>query len=147
MDAVVREEDAEAYVQGVCFKTGPPRRTGVELEWLVHDRTDARLPVPVARLDAALAPLEAPGGLPYGGRITREPGGQVELSSLPADSPAGCVDAAAADLAVLRRTLALEGLALGGWGLDPYRAPARMLDHPRYRAMEAYFDGDGPWGR
>ena len=31
------EEDAEAHVHGICFKTGPPRRVGVELEWLVRD--------------------------------------------------------------------------------------------------------------
>jgi glutamate--cysteine ligase len=29
------EEAALAFVHGICFKTGPPRRVGVELEWLV----------------------------------------------------------------------------------------------------------------
>ncbi|MEU2721285.1 ergothioneine biosynthesis glutamate--cysteine ligase EgtA [Streptomyces smyrnaeus] len=30
------EAAALAYVHGICFKTGPPRRVGVELEWLVR---------------------------------------------------------------------------------------------------------------
>ncbi|MCF6522325.1 ergothioneine biosynthesis glutamate--cysteine ligase EgtA [Streptomyces sp. JJ36] len=147
MNPVVGEEDAERHVRGVCFKTGPPRRTGVELEWLVRDPADPHLPVPAARLDAALAPLTARGGLPYGGRITLEPGGQVELSSRPAGSPAACVAAVAAELAVLRRHLAGAGLVLDGTGLDAHRSPPRILDQPRYRAMEAHFDRDGPWGR
>ena len=31
------EADAEAQVHGICFKTGPPQRVGVELEWLARD--------------------------------------------------------------------------------------------------------------
>jgi ergothioneine biosynthesis glutamate--cysteine ligase EgtA len=141
------EDAAEAHVRGVCFKTGPPARTGVELEWLVHDRTDPRALIPPDRLDAALAPVEAPGSLPHGSRLTREPGGQVELSSPPALTPAACVEATAADLAVLREAADRAGLALVGRGLDAHRSPPRVLDHPRYRAMERYFDREGPWGR
>ncbi len=33
----ISETEAEARAHGICFKTGPPRRVGVELEWLVHD--------------------------------------------------------------------------------------------------------------
>jgi glutamate--cysteine ligase len=53
----------------------------------------------------------------------------------------------AADLAVLREAVERAGLALVGNGLDPYREPPRVLDHPRYRAMESFFDREGPWGR
>jgi glutamate--cysteine ligase len=141
------EDDAEAHVLGVCFKTGPPQRTGVELEWLVYDRSDPRIPMTADRLDAALAPVEAPGGMPRGSRITREPGGQVELSSPPAGSPAACVEAMAADVAALREAMDRAGLVLVGRGLDPYRDPPRILDHPRYAAMERFFDREGPWGR
>ena len=141
------EDDAEAHVRGVCFKTGPPARTGVELEWLVQDRSDPRALIPVDRLDAALAPVEAPGALPRGSRLTREPGGQVELSSPPAPDLAECVTAMAADLAVLRAAVDEAGLVLVGRGLDPYREPPRVLDHPRYQAMERFFDREGPWGR
>jgi ergothioneine biosynthesis glutamate--cysteine ligase EgtA len=140
-------EEAEAYVHGVCFKTGPPQRTGVETEWLVQDRRDPRHQVSVDRLNAALGPVEPPGALPGGSRLTREPGGQVELSSAPLSSLAGCVAAMAADLAVLRAAVERAGLTLVGQGLDPWRAPPRTLDHPRYRAMERFFDQAGPWGR
>lgn len=141
------EDGAEAHVRGVCFKTGPPERTGVELEWLVQDRSDPRELIPVERLDAALAPVEAPGALPRGSRLTREPGGQVELSSPPAPTLAGCVKAMAEDLATLREAVERAGLVLVGHGMDPHREPPRVLDHPRYRAMERFFDREGPWGR
>lgn len=141
------EEEAEAHVQGVCFKTGPPVRTGVELEWLVHDRSDPRTLISADRLHAALAPVETPGEMPRGSTITREPGGQVELSSPPAGSLASCVEAMAVDLAALRRAMDRAGLVLVGRGLDPYRDPPRILDQPRYAAMERFFDREGPWGR
>ncbi|MFI1096224.1 ergothioneine biosynthesis glutamate--cysteine ligase EgtA [Streptomyces sp. NPDC020917] len=141
------ENEAEAHVRGVCFKTGPPEQTGVELEWLVQDRSDPRALISADRLDAALAPVEAPGALPRGSRITREPGGQVELSSPPAPALGACVEAMATDLAVLREAADRAGLVLVGKGLDPFRKPPRVLDHPRYRAMEGYFDREGPWGR
>ena len=89
----------------------------------------------------------APGVLPSGSLLTTEPGGQLELSSLPADSVAECVRATAADLAALRAAAAEAGLELAGFGLDPYRPPRRVLDLPRYAAMEAFFDRGGPWGR
>jgi glutamate--cysteine ligase len=145
--ADLKEDEAEAHVHGVCFKTGPPERTGVELEWLVQDRSDPRAVISVDRLDAALAPVEAPGALPRGSRLTREPGGQVELSSPPAPTLDACVEAMATDLAVLRLAADQAGLVLVGKGLDPLRHPPRVLDHPRYRAMEGFFDREGPWGR
>ncbi|MBB1256166.1 ergothioneine biosynthesis glutamate--cysteine ligase EgtA, partial [Streptomyces sp. OF3] len=148
MDAVLSEAAAEDYIGGICFKTGPPRRVGVELEWLVRDRGDPTACVPPERLEAALAPLFAPGALPGGGRLTWEPGGQLELSSAPGDSVAHCLALTSADLALVRRVLGEEaGAVLYGRGLDPYRSPGRVLDTPRYRAMEAYFDRGGPWGR
>ncbi|WP_443219153.1 ergothioneine biosynthesis glutamate--cysteine ligase EgtA [Streptomyces sp. 4N509B] len=153
--AVLSVGEALAHVGGSCFAAGsPPARTGVELEWLVRDREDAARPVPAERLDAALAAFrvqdaDGDGRLPFGSRISREPGGQLELSTLPAPSLAGCVEAAAADLAVVRAALDRAGLALTGDGLDPARDPTRVVDSPRYRAMESYFTACGfqPWGR
>ena len=147
MANALRLADAEAHVRGVCFKNGPPGPTGVELEWLVHDRADPLLTVPQEQIDEILDPLSAPDALPFRSSLTREPGGQVELSSLPAATLVDSVHATATDLAVLRSTLDAGGLALSGYGLDPYRDPPRVLEHPRYRAMEAYFDRIGPWGR
>lgn len=140
-------EEAEAHALGVCFKTGPPERIGVETEWLGQDRHNPRLPISVDRLNAALAPIEVPGALPVGSRLTREPGGRPELSSPPALSLGACVEMTAADLAALRTAAEQTDLILVGRGLDPCREPPRVLDHPRYRAMESFFDREGPWGR
>ncbi len=141
------ESAAEAQAHGICFKTGPPGRVGVELEWLVCDGRDPALPVDQRRVAAALSPLAAPSGLPGGGTLTTEPGGQVELSSAPAAGLAHCADGTGLDLAALRQATQQAGLCLTGLGLDPLRPPRRVLDLPRYAAMEAFFDRAGPWGR
>ncbi|MFD7446787.1 glutamate-cysteine ligase family protein [Streptomyces sp. NPDC059909] len=69
------------------------------------------------------------------------------MSSPAALSLTACVEAMAADLTVLREAVERAGLILVGRGLDPYREPPRILDHPRYRAMERFFDREGPSGR
>jgi hypothetical protein len=264
------EATAADHIHGICLKTGPPRRVGVELEWLVRDARDPALPVPAGRIAAAVAAFGAsagdgdddqgdlgsrpgdrhggqgerdpghddrdgrqgnrdagrvedaghgergqqgpgrdgpgnqdltrqgpgqhdpgdpgagrhrpdgqspgeripggngsgdglrgeavrvppdlptsarPGILPSGALLTSEPGGQLEISSQPADSLTGLIRATQADLAVLRAALAAAGLEIAGLGLDPLRPPRRVLNLPRYAAMEAYFDSGGPWGR
>ena len=149
-DEPLTEENAEAHVHGICFKTGPPERVGVELEWLVRDRHDPALPLPAERIMRAVDGLTGPGAravLPGGGALTTEPGGQLEVSSAPATSLGGCVTAAGQDLAALRDAVHTAGLRLAGDGLDPIRPPRRILDLPRYAAMEEFFDRRGPWGR
>ena len=141
------ESDAEAHVHGICFKTGPPGRIGVELEWLVFDGRDPALPVDQQRAATAVARLGASGALPGQGMLTTEPGGQVEISSAPAAGPGGCIAGTSLDLAALRQAIHHEGLRLSGRGLDPFRPPRRVLELPRYTAMEKFFDRAGPWGR
>jgi ergothioneine biosynthesis glutamate--cysteine ligase EgtA len=166
------EENAAGHVHGICLKTGPPQRLGVELEWLVRDARDPALPVPAGRIAAAVTAFDAargnpdhgrqngekharpelptssrPGVLPSGALLTTEPGGQLELSSQPADSLGDLVRATSADLVALREAVAAGGLELAGIGLDPLRPPRRVLELPRYAAMEAFFDQGGPWGR
>ena len=77
------EGEAEDLLRCICFKTGPPRKVGVELEWLIHDRGRPDVPVSEERLAAA---ADAVRELPLSASLTFEPGGQLELSSLPADS-------------------------------------------------------------
>src|ERR1700739_305296 len=139
------EESASGHVHGICLKTGPPRRVGVELEWLVRDARDPALPVSAGRIAAAVTAFDAdrgdpdeqgkrdeengdrpelptssrPGVLPSGALLTTEPGGQLELSSQPADPLADLVRATSTDLAALRAALAGDGLELAGIGLDP----------------------------
>jgi len=166
------EENAAGHVHGICLKTGPPQRVGIELEWLVRDTRDPALPVTAGRIAAAVSAFDAvrgdpepgklngekhggpelptssrPGVLPSGALLTTEPGGQLELSSQPADSLGDLVRATTADLVALREELAVGGLELAGIGLDPLRPPRRVLSQPRYAAMEAFFDAGGPWGR
>jgi glutamate--cysteine ligase len=141
------EDAAEEHVHGICFKTGPPGVVGVELEWLVCDGDDDASPVDHQRVATALAGLDAPGALPGQGRLTIEPGGQVEISSAPAAAIGGCVSCAGRDLAAVRQAVQAAGISLVGRGVDPYRPPARILNLPRYAAMEEFFDRGGPWGR
>lgn len=137
------EVEAEAYVAGTCFKTGPPRAVGIELEWLLLDAADPVLPISRERLAAATSADPGLGS----GRLTVEPGGQLELSSEPFQDPVACVRDVTADLTALRTALAASGLALQGTGLDAARPPRRLLDLPRYTAMERYFDRRSPAGR
>jgi len=145
--ARLSEADAERLIGAICFKTGPPVLLGAELEWLVGDADDPSLAVPFDRVCAILEDLQRPGRLPGAGVLTLEPGGQVELSTAPAPSLADCVAAASGDLAALREAFAAAGLTLAGRGADPVREPVRVLETPRYAAMERYFDRGGPWGR
>ncbi|MGQ4403796.1 ergothioneine biosynthesis glutamate--cysteine ligase EgtA [Streptomyces hayashii] len=138
------EAEVEALVKGICFKTGPPRAVGVELEWLVHELRSPRLPVTPERLETAYAALRT---VPLSSPLTVEPGGQLELSSPPAASLTECVRTVSADLAAVRAVLDEQGLALTGSGTDPWRTPRRFLREPRYDAMEACLDRTGPAGR
>jgi ergothioneine biosynthesis glutamate--cysteine ligase EgtA len=141
------EADAERLIRAICFKTGPPGTIGAELEWLVRDRADPLLPVEFSRIREVLEHLGKPGALPGAGLLTLEPGGQVELSTAPAKDLSECVAAAGSDLAVLHEAFGDAGLVLTGHGIDPLRRPTRVLELPRYAAMEEYFDRDGHWGR
>lgn len=140
----VTEAEVEALVHGICFKTGPPRRLGVEVEWLVHELRTPRLPVSPERLEALYSALRS---VPLTSPLTIEPGGQLELSSLPAGSLMECIGTVAADLDTVRAVLREDGLALVGLGHDPWHAPRRFLRQPRYDAMEACLDRTGPAGR
>jgi ergothioneine biosynthesis glutamate--cysteine ligase EgtA len=150
------EQAAAEHIHGICLKTGPPRRVGIEIEWLVRDARNPAIGVSAERITDAMSGFAAapglptsssPGVLPSGAPLTTEPGGQLELSSLPADSLADCVRATVDDLAALRAAAGAAGLELAGFGLDPLRPPRRVLELPRYAAMEAFFDRGGPWGR
>ncbi|MFH8446954.1 glutamate-cysteine ligase family protein, partial [Streptomyces sp. NPDC018026] len=133
----VSEAEVEALVRGICFKTGPPRLLGVEVEWLVHELRAPRLPVSPERLRAVYTALRA---VPLRSALTVEPGGQLELSSLPAASLTECVRSVSADLEAVRAVLREDGLALVGLGHDPWHPPRRYLRQPRYDAMESCLD-------
>src|SRR5215475_2077374 len=59
MTVIAEEEQAISHIHGICLKTGPPRRVGVELEWLVRDARDPALPVTAERIAGAVAAFGA----------------------------------------------------------------------------------------
>jgi glutamate--cysteine ligase len=138
--------EAGRHVRERAFAPAGGGLVGAEVEWLTRPVGNPTGPVDFLRLRAAVEAVTA-GGLPAGGRLTFEPGGQLELSSAPQPGPGAACQAVAADMAVLRRGLDAAGFTLSGLGLDPLRPPRRVLDTPRYAAMEAYFDARGPEGR
>lgn len=147
-------EQAEAYVASVCFKHGPPRLVGVELEWLLG-RPPHSTPLDVEALAAALGPHtprtldpHSPAlPLPSGSLVTVEPGGQVELASPPLADLEALFAAVEADTLDLHSRLLAHDLHPIPLASDPTGAPRRLLDVPRYSAMEASFDRLGQHGR
>ena len=133
---------------GACFRPieGAPatERVGLELEW--HTIAAGH---PDERLDLAALRAAATGGgaLPAGGRVSFEPGGQLELDTVPHPGLDAACTAAVADAAELSRRLADVGVGLVAVGLDAARPPRRVLHSDRYDAMEAAFDAKGPHGR
>jgi glutamate--cysteine ligase len=92
------------------------------------------------RADSPHLPLA--GGSP----LSIEPGGQVEISALPRDSLADLYATVTADTEQLTELLGAQGLMLGSTATDPYRRPVRVLDTPRYAAMEKAFQPIGTHG-
>jgi glutamate--cysteine ligase len=135
--------EAAAFIRDACHApTGSAGLVGIETEWFVVPRAADG---PRASHDAVRDVVE--GALPGGSRITWEPGGQLELSTAPLDGPGAACAALATDLAAVRTRLAAIDHTLLGTGMHPAREPVRVVDRPRYRAMEAFFDAAGPHGR
>jgi glutamate--cysteine ligase len=142
--AVLKSGDVRDHVAEHVF--GPlsdPHGLGVELEWLTSQNgREHRLAI-----DEATALIGRLSPLPGGGRLTLEPGGQLELSSAPFHSIDDVCDATTADLAILDRACGEQRVELLGIGADPVRRPERVAVAPRYQAMEQYFDRLGSAGR
>ncbi|GAA3042422.1 glutamate-cysteine ligase family protein [Streptosporangium longisporum] len=128
--------DVEAFARR-CFSGSPGDLLGVELEFLVFDRTAPARQVPIARIADALPPL------PGGSVVTFEPGGQLELSGPPGPLP-GAIARLTSDVEAVREALREVGLVLAGVGLDPLRPAWRQLRLPRYEAMAEFLGA--PYG-
>ena len=135
--------DVHDHVRRHCFTPGhPPGQVGVELELLTMAAGSPGRRPTQADLFGIIDRL----ALPDGGRLTLEPGGQVEISSRPHTGPAAAIAGTASDLCVLRAGLDTAGIRTSAMGLDPSRPNRRVVTCPRYDAMEAYFEGDGGAG-
>ena len=146
MPAPRRHLDVETLRRYITERSLSPSEqglVGVELELLTYPSTDPSLRPPAEQLEAITSEIT----LPAGSRITLEPGGQVEISSRPLPGLDAALEATAADFAALSAGLRRGGLEPVSRGLDPLRPPERILDRPRYAAMEAFFDGEGLAGR
>ncbi|KRA29986.1 MULTISPECIES: glutamate-cysteine ligase family protein [unclassified Nocardioides] len=115
---------------------------GLECEWPVR-----RIDDPLARPDLHVLQRMGDGPLPSAGIVTVEPGGQIELSSAPERSVGDAIRAVEADATTLHARLRDAGLEPDSVAVDAIRSPRRILDRPRYRAMEAHFDRSGAAGR
>ncbi|NUT19125.1 MAG: ergothioneine biosynthesis glutamate--cysteine ligase EgtA [Hamadaea sp.] len=140
----ISEREAEEFVAAHAVQPGADPQLGVELEWLLVDK---RLPRERIPFDTAKAVLTAAGALPRCAALTWEPGGALELSSRPADTLGEALAEMTTELAAARAALGDAGISLVGAGLDPVRPPHRLLDAPRYAAMETFLDRRGDAGR
>jgi glutamate--cysteine ligase len=109
------------------------RRAGASAGW--RERRSAKANVPEIELGD-------------GGRITFEPGGQIEISSAPNASLSALVARLRATVAAIADA-APPGVALLSYGIDP-QTPVEdvvpQLDAERYRRMVRHFDRIGPAG-
>lgn len=115
-------------------------QVGLELEFLSFSAGDARPSLDALERIAAEA-------LPSGGRVTCEPGGQLEVSTAPSATVDVAIAAATADVDELMRRTSGEAIELRAVGADRWRRPERLVDSCRYGAMERHFDTLGPDGR
>ncbi len=127
---------AAEYIAAGCLVDAPLGSVGLEVEGHCHDPAD---PYRRPSWDEIAEVLGFLPDLPYGSKVTVEPGGAVELSGPPAGGAAAAIEAMHRDQAVLRSAFADAGLGLVFLGADPLRPPKRINPGGRYRAMEQFF--------
>jgi glutamate--cysteine ligase len=149
------------------LKSATPRAVGVEIE-LIPIHASTRLPA-LPRTSGALSTSsilsrlgksegwgeqsvenDPPSWkLPDGTSISFEPGGQIEISSVPHATASSAIDSTQALVAVLQAAMASEGIELLACGVDPYNdieAVPLQLHRDRYERMTRYFESIGPSG-
>jgi glutamate--cysteine ligase len=136
--------DVESYVAEHVFDPHPDGRIGIELEWLAIDAGDLGRRLSMDEITSVLGSV---GPLPRSSRLSIEPGGQIELSTLPFPDTESACEAAGTDLYRLDLACNRAGVDLVALGADPLRDPERVVGAPRYTAMQSHFDQRGPAGR
>jgi len=88
--------------------------------------------------------------LPGPASLTFEPGGQIEIRTVPAASVGQATRGALEPLRMLHEVAGRHGVRLLARGMDPEGKVADVplgTDTPRYRRQAAHYDRVGPWGR
>jgi glutamate--cysteine ligase len=137
--APVTVADVSEHIRISCGLPSAGPTVGAEVEWLVVDLAKPQARPDMRTLERLLDGLAFPGG----SRVSFEPGGQVELSSVPARTPDDAHTRLLADIAVLRPALRAGGLDVLAVPRDSQRPPVRVSNSPRYAAMERYFAAGG----
>jgi glutamate--cysteine ligase len=133
-------EAAHQHVAGTALSACAGGRVGLELEFhLVDLAHPGRRPT----WSETRALANGIGPLPAESLVTLEPGGQIELSTPPAEDVVCAVTALRADREVLRTQLRAEGFGAAPLGADLARPVARINPGLRYLAMEQHFDALG----
>jgi ergothioneine biosynthesis glutamate--cysteine ligase EgtA len=139
-------DEAHAHIVGAALSATTVGKVGLELEMHLVDLVDPSQRVTWERLSAVVDDLPA---MPRGSALTLEPGGQVELSTLPMADVASVVAVLADDRRALGHALEGEKLGLVAVGADPARPVQRLSPQSRYVEMERHFTstGSGEAGR
>lgn len=137
---LVSSAEAALRIGEECLSDGTVGRVGLEIEAHCFDLAEPGRRPSWGELSGIIAQV---GPLPGGSAITVEPGGAVELSSLPGDGVWQAISAMQADRAQLRRAFAEHGFGLVLVGTDPLRPARRINPGDRYRAMEQFFAASG----
>lgn len=133
-------EAARQHVVEAALSADDGGRVGLELEFHLVDLADpGRRPRWAQVQELALAT----GPLPSGSLVTLEPGGQIELSTPPAEDVVSSVLALRADRDALRAQLTEAGFGAAPLGADLARPVERVNPGSRYLAMEQHFDALG----
>ena len=157
------EADTRGHLFAVGCGTADDRRVGAEVELILVDAT-TREPASIDRALAALRQVGERQGwsecasrkaamtefrTPHAGRITFEPGGQVEYSAPPALSLSDLAADLQMTIAAMTDELAREGIVGLSLGIDPVTPVEQttlQLAAERYRRMDRHFASVGPFG-
>jgi glutamate--cysteine ligase len=132
-------DTARRLAADLALTDAPVGPVGIELEAHLVDLDMPERPPAWHRASTAVAALPPLDGL---SAVTREPGGQVELSGPPAP-PETAIDRMRRDLQRARLSLAGHRLGLACLGADPARPPVQTNPRPRYAAMAAHYRATG----
>lgn len=133
-------DEAFHHIASNALTADPIGTIGLEIEMHLVDLARPATRVSWNRLISLVAALPS---LPAGSAVTLEPGGQVELSTVPAPDIATSVRMLEADRHALTAAFATDNLGFATLGADPARSFERMNPKTRYAAMEHHFRATG----